>query len=72
MKPVMPWQLKTWWTRCVLALAAPSPADLRRDQGQTLAEYALILALVAVAIVGALIFLRGKITGLFSNIGSQL
>jgi Flp pilus assembly pilin Flp len=40
----------------------------RRDEGQTLVEYALIIALVSVAIVGALIALRGGITGVFQDI----
>jgi Flp pilus assembly pilin Flp len=49
-----------------------SVADLKREDGQTLAEYALILALIAAAVSGALIFLRGDITSLFSKIGSDL
>ncbi len=56
----------------VLALDAGALPDLRRDEGQTLAEYALILALVALIVAGALIFLRGQIQTLFSSIGSQL
>ena len=43
----------------------------RRDKGQTLVEYALIIALVSVAIVGALIALRGGITGVFQDIVSN-
>ena len=46
--------------------------DLRRDEGQTLAEYALILALIAVAAFGAIFFLRTQITSLFSSIGNNL
>ena len=45
---------------------------LRREEGQTLAEYALILALIAVAAFGAIFFLRSQITTLFSNIGNNL
>lgn len=46
--------------------------SLRREEGQTLAEYALILALVALFVAGAIYFLRGQISQLFSDIGSQI
>jgi Flp pilus assembly pilin Flp len=45
---------------------------LRRQEGQALVEYALIISLVAVFLVGALIFMRGKIAGIFTAIGNQL
>jgi pilus assembly protein Flp/PilA len=41
-------------------------------RGQGLAEYALILALIAIAAVVALIFLSGTITQILSIIGSSL
>ena len=43
-----------------------------RGGGQTLVEYALIIALVAIAASRALGFLSGKIQGLFSKAGSSL
>jgi pilus assembly protein Flp/PilA len=43
-----------------------------REEGQTLAEYALILALIAVLVLGAVLFLSGKIDSIFSAVGSQL
>ena len=42
------------------------------ESGQTLVEYALIIALVALACIAALGFLSGKIQSLFSNAGSSL
>ena len=45
---------------------------IRSDKGQGLAEYALILALIAIAAVAALIFLSGQITTILSNIGTAL
>ena len=42
------------------------------SDGQTLAEYALILALIAVVAVVALIFLGGTITNLFSSVGNTV
>ena len=42
----------------------------RRDKGQTLVEYALIIALVSVALVIALGFLKDDIAGVFDDIGT--
>ena len=42
------------------------------ETGQTLVEYALIIALVAIAAIAALGFLSGEIQGLFSDAGSSL
>ena len=43
-------------------------ALLVRDEGQTLAEYALILTLIAVAVVTAVIVFGGKIGNVWSSI----
>ena len=40
--------------------------------GQGLIEYALIVALIAVAVIVALVFFRGQINGLYSRIGNSL
>ena len=45
---------------------------LRKEDGQGLAEYALILALIAVLAVGALIFLGGEIQDILNSVGSQI
>lgn len=45
---------------------------LRRDQGQGLAEYALILALIAVIAIAALVFLGTQISGILSTIGAAI
>jgi Flp pilus assembly pilin Flp len=44
----------------------------RDDKGQTLAEYALILALVAAVVAVAVIFLSSQITSMFSQIGNDI
>ena len=47
--------------------------SLRNDEeGQGLAEYALILALIAVVAVVALGLLGGTITGILSKVGSSI
>jgi pilus assembly protein Flp/PilA len=45
---------------------------LTRDEGQGLAEYALILALIAIIAIVALIFLGGAISGILHNVGSSV
>ena len=42
------------------------------DEGQGLVEYALIIAVIAIAVIVAMIFLRGQIQNIFSNIGNNL
>jgi pilus assembly protein Flp/PilA len=41
-------------------------------RGQGLAEYALILALIAIVAILALLFLGGQIRDVLSNVGSQI
>ena len=42
------------------------------EDGQGLVEYALIIAVIAIAVIVALFFLRDQITNVFSNIGNNL
>jgi pilus assembly protein Flp/PilA len=45
---------------------------IRSEKGQGLAEYALILALIAIVAVVALLFLGGVISTILSSIGKAL
>jgi pilus assembly protein Flp/PilA len=45
---------------------------IRDEEGQGLVEYALIIAVIAIAVIIAMIFLRGQIQNIFSNIGNNL
>jgi pilus assembly protein Flp/PilA len=48
-------------------------STLQRDEeGQGLAEYALILALIAIVVILALIFLGNQIDAILKNIGSAI
>jgi pilus assembly protein Flp/PilA len=44
----------------------------RKEEGQGLAEYALILALIAIVAILALIFLGGAISGILNVIGQSV
>jgi pilus assembly protein Flp/PilA len=45
---------------------------IREEDGQGLVEYALIIAVIAIAVIVAMIFLRDQISNIFSNIGNNL
>ena len=45
---------------------------IRREDGQGLAEYALILALIAVLAIGAVTFLGGQINTILSAVGNAI
>jgi Flp pilus assembly pilin Flp len=42
------------------------------EKGQGLAEYALILALIAVVAIAALIFLGGQVSAILSAVGAAI
>ncbi len=42
------------------------------ERGQGLVEYALIIAVVALGVILAIVFLRDQISGLFNRAGSEL
>ncbi len=44
----------------------------RDEDGQGLAEYALILALIAIVAIIALIFLGGQVSKILSTVGSSI
>ncbi len=48
------------------------PRFLRDDEGQGLVEYALIIAVIAIAVILAMVFFRGQLQNTFSNIGNNL
>lgn len=42
------------------------------ESGQGMVEYALIIALIAVALIAAVVALRGKIQNIFNKAGSNM
>jgi len=49
-------------------------SQLRRDdeEGQTLVEYGLLLALIAIVVIAALIILGPLVSGIFTTVGNSL
>jgi len=47
-------------------------ASFKDDEGQGLAEYALILALIAIVAIIALIFLGGQVSKILSTVGGSV
>jgi Flp pilus assembly pilin Flp len=43
-----------------------------RSRGQGLAEYALVLALIAVVAIGALVFLGTRVSSVLSGVGKSI
>ena len=43
-----------------------------KEDGQGLVEYALILVLIAIVVIGVLTILGGKVSGVFNSINSGL
>ena len=46
--------------------------ELRREEGQTMTEYGVLLALIAVIVIAALLILGPKIVAVFNNVSSHL
>jgi Flp pilus assembly pilin Flp len=47
-------------------------SSIRNDDGQGLAEYALILALIAIVAIIALIFLGTQVSSILNTVGSSV
>ncbi len=56
-----------------MALVTSLLASFQKDEeGQGLAEYALILALIAIVAIVALIFLGGQVSTILSTVGGSI
>ena len=44
----------------------------RDEQGANLVEYILLVALIALAVIAAVVFLRGQVSSKFDQTGSKL
>ena len=60
------------FTKLVIHVQTAVAGAREREEGQTLVEYALILALVSIGTIAALVALTGKINTVFSQITAAL
>ncbi len=60
------------WSRMVLAGLRFSAGRLASNSGQTMAEYAILIAVIAVIVVLAATLLGGNISKLFSSTSTHL
>ena len=56
----------------VIAWAQSFAPTVRTSRGQGLAEYALILALIAIVAIIALLFLGGQVSKILSTVGKSV
>ncbi len=54
------------------AMRGLAKTPLRRREGQTMVEYALILSLLALVVIIAVTALTGNLSTLFSSVGDQI
>jgi Flp pilus assembly pilin Flp len=58
--------------RPVVSLQTAISALREREEGQTITEYALIIASIAILLIVAMLFLAGKVDDLFSSTGTSV
>ena len=63
--------LYSFWARVTVALSSPLAA-LRREDGQTFTEYAVIVAVITVGTVAAVGYLRDAVTNALSNAANAI
>ena len=47
-------------------------AELQGDRGATAVEYGLLVALIAVVIIAAVLFLGGQLSGIFGEVATEV
>jgi Flp pilus assembly pilin Flp len=64
--------MSNFLTEAVIRLQVALTAARERQEGQTLVEYSLILAMVSIGSIAALLVLSGKINAVFTTISNTL
>ena len=62
----------TWFYRYYTSLHARIASAMRREEGQGLVEYALLLALIGILIILALKFLQPQISNTLNRVSTSL
>lgn len=60
-----------WMTKALIGMQGLKQR-LRREEGQGMVEYGLIIALVAVVVIGALVILGHHLNDLFNNVANNV
>jgi Flp pilus assembly pilin Flp len=55
------------WLAILTAVVRGLPARLRREDGQSLAEYGIVISVIAVIVIAAAVLLCSSISTLFSS-----
>jgi Flp pilus assembly pilin Flp len=55
------------WFAILTAVVRGLPARLRREDGQSLAEYGIVISVIAVIVIAAAVLLGSSISTLFSS-----
>jgi len=63
--------MKQLWNR-VNHLVARAAGATRREEGQTMVEYGLIIALIALAVVGTILIIGQDLNNVFNNVVDQI
>ena len=53
-------------------LAADAVSALRREEGQTMAEYGVVLAVITLAVIAAITLLAGNVTNAINSVAGIL
>ena len=60
------------WRSSTISISRSSARSTRDEEGQGLAEYALILALIAIVAIVALIFLGSQVSAILNTVGQSV
>jgi Flp pilus assembly pilin Flp len=66
------WARAAAWFTVVVLGDRPTWRQLRREEGQTLVEYVVVLGSIAVLVIFAVTTLASKLKGIFNNVTSSL
>jgi Flp pilus assembly pilin Flp len=64
--------MKEMFLRPLIRVQTTIAALRNREEGQTITEYALVIASIAVLLILAMLFLAGKLDNLFSDTGTSV
>ena len=64
--------MRNLFLRALVRSQVAGRESIRREEGQTLVEYALILTMISIGSIAVLLALSGKINSVFTSISNAL